>query len=41
MMYAFVSEVYGEDAAENSANIAEYRRNTNSTDDPFAKFAAA
>lgn len=39
MMYAFISELYGEKAAQELANQSEYRRNTDPNDDPFAKFA--
>lgn len=36
MMYAFVSEMYGEDVAAEIAQRSEYVRNTDSTDDPFS-----
>lgn len=39
MTYAFVSDQYGEDVAQELADRAEYRRNTDPDDDPFAKFA--
>jgi transcriptional regulator GlxA family with amidase domain len=37
MMYAFVSEIYGENIAQELADNSEYRRNTDPDDDPFAK----
>ncbi|KAH6647394.1 class I glutamine amidotransferase-like protein [Truncatella angustata] len=39
MMFAFVAERYGDDVAETISIRSEYRRNTDSTDDPFAKYA--
>jgi transcriptional regulator GlxA family with amidase domain len=35
MMYAFMAELYGEDVAQELADSAEYRRNTDPDDDPF------
>ena len=39
MMYAFIADQYGEDVAQTLADAAEYRRNTDASDDPFARFA--
>lgn len=39
MMYAFVADMYGEDVAQELADMAEYRRNTDASNDPFARFA--
>ncbi|ORY61748.1 class I glutamine amidotransferase-like protein [Pseudomassariella vexata] len=39
MMYAFVSAMYGEETAQDIADVSEYRRNTDPTDDPFVKLA--
>ncbi|XDG08025.1 hypothetical protein ABKA04_007640 [Annulohypoxylon sp. FPYF3050] len=36
MMYAFVADQFGEDVASKLADDAEYVRNTDSTNDPFA-----
>lgn len=36
MMYAFVADQFGEDVASRLADDAEYVRNTDSTNDPFA-----
>ncbi|KAI0011863.1 class I glutamine amidotransferase-like protein [Xylariaceae sp. FL0662B] len=36
MMYAFVAEQYGEHVAKELADIAEYVRNTDPSNDPFA-----
>ncbi|ETS78167.1 hypothetical protein PFICI_10229 [Pestalotiopsis fici W106-1] len=40
MMFAFVADRYGEDVAEDISIRSEYRRNPDSTDDPFAKSAS-
>lgn len=37
MFYAFVAAQYGEAVAEDLANSGEYVRNTDSTDDRFAR----
>ena len=39
MMYAFIANQYGEDTAQRLADAAEYRRNPDADDDPFARFA--
>lgn len=39
MVYAFIADQYGEDVAQTLADAAEYRRNTDASDDPFARFA--
>ncbi|RYP26333.1 hypothetical protein DL767_008087 [Monosporascus sp. MG133] len=39
MAYAFVSEMYGEDIAQELADRAEYTRQKDPSVDPFAKFA--
>ncbi|KAL7957672.1 class I glutamine amidotransferase-like protein [Trichoderma compactum] len=36
MIYAFIADQYGEEAASTVAAISEYTRNTNSTNDPFS-----
>ncbi|KAI1074852.1 class I glutamine amidotransferase-like protein [Whalleya microplaca] len=36
MMYAFIADQYGEHTAEDLADIAEYVRNTDPSNDPFA-----
>jgi hypothetical protein len=39
MMFAFIADQYGEEVAERLSIRSEYRRNTDSSDDPFAKYA--
>ncbi|EHK21078.1 uncharacterized protein TRIVIDRAFT_70160 [Trichoderma virens Gv29-8] len=39
MIYAFIADQYGEDAATQVATVSEYTRNTDSTNDPFSKAA--
>ncbi|KAK8912292.1 Isonitrile hydratase [Metarhizium anisopliae] len=41
MMYAFIADQYGEDTAEEIARLSEYVRNTDPSNDPFAKSTAA
>ncbi|KAL6801364.1 class I glutamine amidotransferase-like protein [Trichoderma sp. SZMC 28013] len=36
MIYAFISDQYGEEAASTVATMSEYTRDTNSTNDPFS-----
>ncbi|KAL6837281.1 class I glutamine amidotransferase-like protein [Trichoderma camerunense] len=39
MIYAFIADQYGEEAASKVATVSEYTRNTDSTNDPFDKAA--
>ncbi|KAL7945002.1 class I glutamine amidotransferase-like protein [Trichoderma barbatum] len=39
MIYAFIADQYGEEAAAKVATVSEYTRNTDSTNDPFDKAA--
>ncbi|KAK9773107.1 putative Class I glutamine amidotransferase-like protein [Seiridium cardinale] len=39
MMFAFIADRYGDDVAETLSIRSEYRRNTDPSDDPFAKYA--
>ncbi|KAL5095394.1 hypothetical protein Trisim1_000170 [Trichoderma cf. simile WF8] len=39
MIYAFIADQYGEEAAAQVAKVSEYTRNTDSTNDPFSKAA--
>ncbi|KAF5127082.1 Isonitrile hydratase [Metarhizium anisopliae] len=41
MMYAFIADQYGENAAEEIARRSEYVRNTDPSNDPFSKSMAA
>lgn len=41
MMFAFIAAQYGDDVAEQISIRSEYRRNTDSTDDPFARYIDA
>lgn len=39
MIYAFIADQYGEEAASQVAKVSEYTRNTDSTNDPFSRAA--
>lgn len=36
LMFAFITDQYGEEIAKELADIAEYVRNIDASDDPFA-----